>query len=77
MRDPANSARVRAEVRAVAEEIAADPRYGDEDSSGRTKTPATASASSPSGSSATSLRHALPVRRLSTDGLAHAHNEPP
>jgi hypothetical protein len=31
MRDPANSARVRAEVRAVAEEIAADPRYGDEE----------------------------------------------
>src|SRR5262245_5372447 len=31
MRDPAHSARVRAEVRAVAEEIAADPRYeGDE-----------------------------------------------
>lgn len=31
MRDPASSARVRAEVRAVAEEIAADPRYeGDE-----------------------------------------------
>jgi hypothetical protein len=31
MRDPAYSARVRAEVRAVAEEIAADPRYGDEE----------------------------------------------
>ena len=31
MRDPAISARVRAEVRAVAEEIAADPRYGDEE----------------------------------------------
>ena len=31
MRDPATSARVRAEVRAVAEEIAADPRYGDEE----------------------------------------------
>ena len=31
MRDPAHSARVRAEVRAVAEEIAADPRYGDEE----------------------------------------------
>jgi hypothetical protein len=31
MRDPAHSARVRAEVRTVAEEIAADPRYGDED----------------------------------------------
>jgi hypothetical protein len=31
MRDPAHSARVRAEVRAVAEEIAADPRYRDED----------------------------------------------
>ncbi len=31
MRDPASSARVRAEVRAVAEEIAADPRYGDEE----------------------------------------------
>ena len=31
MRDPAHSARVRAEVRAVAEEIASDPRYeGDE-----------------------------------------------
>ena len=31
MRDPAHSARVHAEVRAVAEEIAADPRYeGDE-----------------------------------------------
>src|SRR3954470_6809817 len=31
MRDPAHSARVRAEVRAVAAEIAADPRYeGDE-----------------------------------------------
>jgi hypothetical protein len=31
MRDPAHSARVRAEVKAVAEEIAADPRYeGDE-----------------------------------------------
>jgi hypothetical protein len=29
MQDPAHSARVRAEVRAVAEEIAADPRYGD------------------------------------------------
>lgn len=31
MRDPANSARVHAEVRAVAEEIAADPRYADEE----------------------------------------------
>jgi hypothetical protein len=31
MRDPAHSARVRAEVRAVAEEIAADPRYADEE----------------------------------------------
>jgi hypothetical protein len=31
MRDPANSARVHAEVRAVAEEIAADPRYGEEE----------------------------------------------
>jgi hypothetical protein len=31
MRDPAHAARVQAEVRAVAEEIAADPRYeGDE-----------------------------------------------
>ena len=31
MRDPAHRARVHAEVRAVAEEIAADPRYeGDE-----------------------------------------------
>ncbi len=30
MRDPAHSARVRAEVRAVAGEIAADPRYADE-----------------------------------------------
>ena len=34
MRDPANSARVHAEVRAVAEEIAADPRYGDEEQLG-------------------------------------------
>jgi hypothetical protein len=34
MRDPAHSARVRAEVRAVAEEIAADPRYEDEDDLG-------------------------------------------
>jgi hypothetical protein len=34
MRDPAHSARVRAEVRAVAEEIAADPRYKDEDDLG-------------------------------------------
>jgi hypothetical protein len=31
MRDPANSARVHAEVQAVAEEIAADPRYVDEE----------------------------------------------
>jgi hypothetical protein len=31
MRDPVSSARVRAEVRAVAEEVAADPRYGDEE----------------------------------------------
>ncbi len=31
MRDPAHSARVRAEVRAVAEQIAADPRYEDEE----------------------------------------------
>jgi hypothetical protein len=30
MRDPAHSARVRAEVRSVAGEIAADPRYADE-----------------------------------------------
>jgi hypothetical protein len=34
MRDPAHSARVRAEVRAVAEEIAADPRYADGESLG-------------------------------------------
>jgi hypothetical protein len=34
MRDPAISARVRAEVRAVAEEIAADARYGDEEQLG-------------------------------------------
>jgi hypothetical protein len=31
MRDPENSARVHTEVRAVAEEIAADPRYVDEE----------------------------------------------
>jgi hypothetical protein len=31
MRNPANGARVHAEVRAVAEEIAADPRYADEE----------------------------------------------
>jgi hypothetical protein len=31
MRDPAHSAQVHAEVRAVAEEIAADPRYADEE----------------------------------------------
>jgi hypothetical protein len=31
MRDPIHSARVREEVRSVAEEIAADPRYADED----------------------------------------------
>jgi hypothetical protein len=31
MRDPAHSARVRAEIRAVAEEIAADPRYEGEE----------------------------------------------
>jgi hypothetical protein len=31
MRDPAHSARVHAEVRAVAEEIAADPRYAGEE----------------------------------------------
>jgi hypothetical protein len=31
MRDPAKSARVHAEVRAVAEEIASDPRYGEEE----------------------------------------------
>ncbi len=31
MRAPAHSAQVRAEVRAVAEEIAADPRYADEE----------------------------------------------
>ena len=30
MRDPAHSARVRAEVRAVAEEVSADPRYAGE-----------------------------------------------
>jgi hypothetical protein len=34
MRDPAHSARVRAEVRAVAEEIAADPRYAEEEQLG-------------------------------------------
>jgi hypothetical protein len=34
MRDPAHSARVRAEVRAVAEEIAADPRYAGEEQVG-------------------------------------------
>jgi hypothetical protein len=31
MRDPAHSARVRAEVRAVANEIANDPKYADEE----------------------------------------------
>ncbi len=31
MRDPAHSARVRAIVRAVADEVAADPRYADEE----------------------------------------------
>jgi hypothetical protein len=31
MRDPAHSARVRAEVRAVADEIAGDPKYADEE----------------------------------------------
>jgi hypothetical protein len=31
MRDPAHSARVHAEVHAVAEEISADPRYADEE----------------------------------------------
>src|SRR5437899_1493269 len=31
MREPAHSARVHAEVRAVAEEIASDPRYADEE----------------------------------------------
>ncbi len=30
LRDPANRAAIAAEVRAVAEEVAADPRYGDE-----------------------------------------------
>ena len=34
MRDPAHSARVRAEVRRVAEEIAGDPRYADEEQLG-------------------------------------------
>ncbi len=34
MREPAYSARVRAEVRAVAEEIAADPRYAGEEQVG-------------------------------------------
>jgi hypothetical protein len=34
MRDPAHSARVRAEVRAVAEEIAVDPRYAGEEEVG-------------------------------------------
>jgi hypothetical protein len=34
MRDPTHSARVRAEVRAVAEEIAADARYADEEQVG-------------------------------------------
>jgi hypothetical protein len=34
MKDPAHSASVRAEVRAVAEEIAADPRYADEEQVG-------------------------------------------
>jgi hypothetical protein len=34
MREPAHSARVHAEVRAVAEEIAADPRYGGEEQVG-------------------------------------------
>src|SRR6184192_1606698 len=34
MEDPAHSASVRAEVRAVAEEIAADPRYADEEQVG-------------------------------------------
>lgn len=34
LRDPAHRAAVAAEVRAVAEEIAADPRYGDEEQLG-------------------------------------------
>ena len=34
LRDPAHRARVAAEVRAVAEEIASDPRYADEESLG-------------------------------------------
>ena len=34
MREPAHSARVRAEVRAVAEEVAADPRYAGEEQVG-------------------------------------------
>jgi hypothetical protein len=34
MRDPAHSARVHAEVRRVAEEIGADPRYADEEQLG-------------------------------------------
>jgi hypothetical protein len=37
MRDPAHSARVHAEVRAVAEEIAADPRYAGEERVGPDK----------------------------------------
>jgi hypothetical protein len=34
LRDPANRSAIAAEVRAVAEEIAADPRYGDEEQLG-------------------------------------------
>ncbi len=37
MRDPAHNARVRAEVRAVAEEIGADPRYAGEERLGPDK----------------------------------------
>jgi hypothetical protein len=34
LRDPANRAAIAQEVRAVAEEIAADPRYGDDEQLG-------------------------------------------
>ena len=50
LRDPAHRRPVAREVRAVAEEIAADPRYGDEERSGPMTTLARVSASSPASS---------------------------
>ena len=61
---PAHREQIAQEVRAVADEIAADPQYADEEQrSARTRTPARASASSPESSSASSVDYGRRTRR--------------